>query len=654
MQKLIFIVLILFFFENQYFYSQKLDSVQTIEAAIITSNRFHDFSSGTKIQIIDSASLRQHQSSTLAEILQNESPIFIKTYGMGGLATSSFRGASASHTALLWNGFNINSPMNGQFDLSLIPSHFINKVSIQYGGASTLWGSGAVGGVIHLGNTILYDKGVTSAVGASFGSFNNYQQNVLVELSKKKWITSIKVFNTTAKNNFPFFNTTFLNAPRQTQLNADLRQAGLLLENYLKINDRQKLNICFWYQHSDRNIPPIMIQAANKKNQKDESYRITSEWQNVSEKFSSFIRMAWFENYLHYTDSARNLQSIGRYKTFISEAESKIQVRKNHAINIGINTTLTIASSHNRFLLTSDNMPFNQIELADGRLNNVEQNRFAAFASYGFTFADKFRSTISIRKEMIATTVVPFTYSLGSEFVIYKGLTSKMNISKVYRIPTLNDMYWIPGGNINLLPESGFSEDLGLLWQFGSKLHFEFESTLFNRNMDNWIVWLPGQGYWSPRNIMEVWSRGLETRSEIFANLNAIKIGFSFRTNYVISTSEASKSENDASIGKQLIYVPMYSGSGKMSATYKNFTLSFTQNYTGYRYTSTDNLEFLNPYFLTNVFAEYKLRASSYLCSFFIRVNNAFSNEYQILLNHAMPSVYYNLGLTIQFNEPNN
>ena len=101
---------------------------------------------------------------------RNESPIFIKSYGLGSLATTSFRGGSASHTAILWNGFNLGSPMNGQLDLSLVPVSLANNVSIQYGGAGALWGSGAVGGAILLNSEPEFDQGLTVDAGTAFGS----------------------------------------------------------------------------------------------------------------------------------------------------------------------------------------------------------------------------------------------------------------------------------------------------------------------------------------------------------------------------------------------------------------------------------------------------------------------------------------------------
>ena len=103
------------------------DTLVTDEVVVV-ANRLQNFSAGSKIQNIDSSTLAQYKSANLSDVLNNESGIFIKSYGMGSMATSSVRGAGASQTITLWNGFNLNSPMNGMLDLALIPLGFSNSV----------------------------------------------------------------------------------------------------------------------------------------------------------------------------------------------------------------------------------------------------------------------------------------------------------------------------------------------------------------------------------------------------------------------------------------------------------------------------------------------------------------------------------------------
>lgn len=648
MQKNKSVILLLYVCCANFINAQPLDSIQKINPVIITASRLQNFSSGTKLLVFDSTVLSRYSSGNLADLLGAESHLFIKSYGLGSLATSSFRGGGASHTALLWNGFNLNNPMYGQFDLSLIPNYFADKVVVQYGGTAALWGSGAVGGAIHLNNEANFNKGLSLACGSSFGSFGTLVQNLQAQVSTKSWVTSLKVFNTTAENNFPYYNTMLPGSPKQIQKNNSLQEYGVLSENYFKINNRQKINLFFWYQFNDRSIPPIMLQQAGNSAQQDESYRFTSEWHRTGNIISQIVRAAYFNEALQYNNLLSNIATLSHSQTVIAETETRIKVNENNMINIGFNNTFAEAVSYNTLL---------QSEF-EGYQGTPSRNRFAAFTSYTFTSrSNKFRSTVSARQEFIQHGQKPFTYSWGAEYSFVKWFSAKMLISKVYRVPTFNDLYWFPGGNPNLLPESGYCEEAGLNLNtnlFNSKVQLSLEPTVFNRVMDNWIIWLPGQSFPRPKNIMKVWSRGMETKSELALLLSKLKFGISVYTNYVVSTCEQSGIQNDASLGKQIIYVPMYTGHARFWVEYKKISVAWTQSYTGYRYTSTDNKEYLPPYMLSGIYGSYKVSVGYYLFSIYAHVNNFFNEQYQILLNHAMPMINYRFGISIQFNKPIN
>ncbi|MCX6180515.1 MAG: TonB-dependent receptor [Bacteroidetes bacterium] len=603
------------------------DSLKTDEI-IIYSTRLQNFSTGTKIQTIDSAALAQYGSGNMADLLSNESPLFIKSYGLGSLAVSSFRGGNASQTATLWNGFALNNPMYGQLDFALVPVGFSSDVRIQYGGTSALWGSAAVGGVIHINNKPKFNRGTT--VGANFnaGSFQNFGEQVFVEFSEKKIVSSLKFFNSSARNNFEYYNSALDGNPKVRQLNAERKSYGVLSENSFKIGKKQNLNVAFWYQFNDRNIPPTMTQLISTNNQKDESYRATAEWQYRGKKVNYFIRSAYFDEGLNYNSS------LSRSKIFITESEMKYTFSESHFINAGLNNTLAQASS-------------------EGYTENLQQDKFALFASYRYQSKnEKISASASLRQEMVNNKMVPFTYSAGGDFKITKWLSAKSSFSKVYRVPTLNDLYWNPGGNPDLMPESGFSGDAGLILKLEKKdkVCFRFEPSIFNRNIDNWIIWLPGQTYWSPQNVMKVWSRGVESVSRVRFQIGDFKMGFSVMTNYAVSTNMQSKSVGDASVGRQLIYVPMYSGHAKFWVEYKGFLLSYSHSYTGYRYTSTDNTQYLAPFNIANIYAAKNFIVKGLQLSAFVQIDNLFNQQYQVVLSRAMPLRYYNTGLTIKFN----
>src|SRR5688572_15081807 len=68
------------------------------------------FAQGQKVVNFDSKLLETYSARSLGDLLQEKSPVFVRQYGAGMLASPSFRGTSAGHTAVFWNGLPINSP----------------------------------------------------------------------------------------------------------------------------------------------------------------------------------------------------------------------------------------------------------------------------------------------------------------------------------------------------------------------------------------------------------------------------------------------------------------------------------------------------------------------------------------------------------------
>jgi vitamin B12 transporter len=613
------------------------DTIRQLKVVEVSASRLTIFSNANKKESFDSTLLDRYSTSNLADILVNESQIFIKSYGLGSLASSSFRGSGANHTSVLWNGFNLQSPMNGIIDLSLIPANFMNNVAIQYGGAGALWGTGAVGGSIHLSNFSEYNKGLTVATTSSFGSFSDKQQQVSVEISKKRFVSSLKIFNHDAKNDFPFINSAQYGKPKQKQTNAELKEYGFLQENYFTINNYQKINTRFWYQSNDRNIPPSMTQNISVSNQKDEFYRATAEWQRVKEKLTLLVRAAYFDEFLSFTDSLINLENKSRTKVFISEGETRFSISKYDLLNIGVNNTYSEA-------ITKD------------YVENSHQNRTAVFASYKLQSKNNnWDAVLSARQEFIENKTIPLAPSIGIKGKILGHFYIKANAAKHYRLPTFNDLYWAQGGNPNLLPENGWSEEASLEHLYNlKKISWEVSATAFNRNIDNWIIWLPNNyGIWSPENILTVWSRGLEYKAKISFRRNKFNFKLSGLYNYILSTNEKASTPNDASLEKQLIYVPIQNAQGSMTIVYRGTMINYTQIYTGYRYTLSDNSKYLKPYSVANISVSQTFLIGTSKIKVFAQFNNVWNETYQVLAYRAMPLFNYQIGLSMLFNQPN-
>ena len=123
----------------------------TIDTVLVQEKQLDkakDANAGTRVSTIDIEILNSNRTKSLAELLSENSVVYIKSLGQGALATSSFRGTSSTHTRVNWNGLNINPPMAGSFNFSQIPVFFTDNVELQYGAGNVKNGTGSIGGSI--------------------------------------------------------------------------------------------------------------------------------------------------------------------------------------------------------------------------------------------------------------------------------------------------------------------------------------------------------------------------------------------------------------------------------------------------------------------------------------------------------------------------
>lgn len=612
------------------------DTSILLNEASVSSSRLYIEKEIQKTLPLDSSIFARNSSASIAEILAAETHLFIKSYGSGSLATTSFRGGSASHTVLLWNGFALNNAMNGQNDLSLLSSQLFSGLDIVYGGTSASWGSGAIGGTIHLKNEPVFNNGFKSSLALNAANFSSFSQSASASVSNQKSSFSVGIINASSKNNFPFYTDDSENSNKKLE-HAEFKNQGITGSGNFILKNNQSLNFHIWAQNTDRNIPPVMLQDNSSAYQQDQSFRTSGEWKKMKKKSVFAFRNAFFYEKLNYTDSVSEIQSENNTQTCISEGEYNYRFNDNNRLAVAINNSFYHANT-------------------DGYETKKSQNRTAIFANYFYTSANKkYLLSANLRQEIVNKEIIPFTFSLSSLYKWKEGLHFLASASKVYRLPSLNDLYWNPGGNLNLLPENGFSFEGGITasCKYKELLKISFDASTYSRKISNWIIWMPGISFWTPSNLMEVWSRGTETKTNFeFILKNKTTIQFWLLTNYVISTNEKSTSENDASVDKQLIYVPMYIGHGGISVSFKEWSFIYRHHYTGYRYTSTDNYQYLNPYFLADFRLSFHKKIKKCNFIFFIQVNNLFNENYQIIRYRPMPLRNYQTGIQIKFHSP--
>ena len=606
------------------------DSIHILKGAEISGYRFTSNISGVKTEVQDSNTMRTFANSNLGELLIQRSSLYVKSNGTSGLSSVSIRGTGTSHTAVLWNGFSLQNPMNGGMDFSLLPVSFANKISIQYTGMSSLNGSGAIGGAIQLSNLPEFSKGLDVSLGGQYGSFSNYSGDMKINWSNRKTAFSLKAFCHEGKNDFPFINVAAMGKPDVRQTHAYMKQWALLFDNANKINDKNLLTYRFWYQTADRQLPPNMTQGNSDALQFDQSIRSALEWKNEGKKHQVYVRSALFIEDYEYDEASKGIRSASRSIASVSEAEVYVKVFPYHTLNAGLHYQYTTAR-------------------VDYYQKQPHLEEMALFVSWLIqSKKDKYKLHLSLRQEYANHRFVPIMPSVGLDVRLYKELFAYANFSRNFRMPTLNDLYWYPGGNPDLKPESGYAEEIGikhlLKWK---KTQINYTVSVFNNNVTNWIVWLPTSYYWSPQNILSVWSRGAEASLGYVYTKAKTLLDISGKFSYVKATTL--KSNNESAIGKQLIYTPEVNAGLNLSFGYGLFLFSYNMDYVSSRYTSPDNSDKIKPYLLGNIQVSKAFRVKHFSFSTFVHINNLWNQAYQTIAWQAMPGINIKTGININF-----
>jgi iron complex outermembrane receptor protein len=630
MRVLLFIWLMLFSFAISA--QDSSDTLSNIDGVEVIASRLA-FSSNLSAIEIDEKTLSSKSTENLDQILRDYSGINIKTYGYNGMSNIGMRGSNSNHTAVLWNGINLQNPLNGGVNLSLFPAFLIDEINIQKGGSSALFGSGAMGGSIHLKSNAQFNKGLQSTFYTGIGSFGQYQGGVGVNFSNKIIASNIKFYYKQAKNNFPFENTQQFGHPIQEQTNAELTQYGILQENSLIITKNQKIKTSIWWQKNSQNLPPQMSSLKSEKHTDNESVRGIVDWMFLKGKYNFKIRNASLFSTLIYSD--KEISLIAKHRSFsnITEAEYNLSLRKKDKLQIGINNTFEKGFS--------DSYP-----------NNTQRNRLAIFSSYKWKPLKKLDFDISMREEFVENRFTPLTYSLSANIIDIKGFSTHLQLAKNYRIPTFNDLYWVDGmakGNPNLKDESSLGEVIEVAYSKAIRMsNFRIGFNAFNTKYTNQIQWVPVLGIWQPSNNKEVWARGIETNIEYALNFNKWRFNLKGNYNYTLSTIEKkNNNESDEIIGKQLIFTPIHNGNISYKMSYKNISLEYLHEFIGERYTTSDNSEWLEAYSIGNIILNYSKEVYANKFTIGLRFNNIWGTVYQSMPMYAMPGRSFEFSLRI-------
>lgn len=590
-------------------------SIIVLEEVVLSDVKLYRFSNGIKIKTLADSTIAKNNAS-LTDILRYNSTVYFRENGYGMVSSPSFRGTNAQHTAVIWNGININSQLNGQTDFNTIATYGYDNVVIRSGGGSTQYGSGAIGGSIHLNNNFKFSKHFENRFQLGYGSFNSSNLRYRTSYGTEKFFWGFNAGYVSSDNDYKYLETDKKNE------NGAFKNTGLSTRLGYFISENNLIKFYFNGFFGNRDFSGTLTAPSN------DNYRVSNsqsllEWVNFNNNRVSRLKTAHlYERYRYYANKERGEFSFGRAQTVLLNYDYKYRIKD---------------------ISLSGILDYNRIWAEGSSIETTNRDQMAVMLLLSHKINRKLTYGVNLRKDWVDDFDSPFIFSLDGKYSLNDNYSININTSKNYRIPTFNDLYWVGAGaigNKNITPETSYQLELGNTFK---KNGYQLNLTGYYIVSDDLIQWRPNvEGVWSPINIKEVTQYGIEVDADIEIKLGKNKL--LFKNQYAYTKSVDNESQ------KQLLYVPEHKFTMNIAYQYMKWSLFYQLLYNGSVFTTTDNSSSLSAYSVSNIGIERIIYEKSKLvCNIALKINNLFNKNYQNVAFRPMPNRNLQIQLNLKF-----
>lgn len=603
------ILYLLFILKAAGMYPQSI-AINQLDEVVLSDVKLHKNSKGQQVQVLNDSTLENNRP-LLSSLLKFNSPIYFKENGHGMVSSASFRGGTASQTAVVWNGININSQFNGQTDFNSLNTGNYDNVAVRGGGGSVLYGSGAIGGSVHLNNRLKFNKGLNNRLKFEYGSFNTFSGLYRTEYSSQETSLQFSAVRNSSDNDYKFLGTDKRNE------NGDFKHTAFSAAGAHLLDESNTLKFYLNFFEGDRGFSGTLA-AASRSKYENRNSRNMLVWKRYFNKFTSDLKAAYLlENYHYFENRHSDDYDFGKASTGIIKYDLSYRLHPSMSLNAVIDYEHTY-----------------------GEGTNVGSHRrnIGALALLFNHDLGKFGYEVSGRKEITDRYESPFLYSLSAGYAVTPNYEVKLNISKNFRIPTYNDLFWRAGGDMDLLPEESLQAEIGQEINY-KNLHFGL--TAYVIKIDNLLRWVPDSGgLWRPENTRSVQNHGLEALGSWQKNVG--EHSFTANATYAYTRTK------DEKTNKSLIYVPEHKTTVSAGYGFKKISAYYQFLYNDSLFTSSDNNYELEGYTLSNLGFNYSFMASN-KGVIGLEIQNLWNTSYQSLPSRPMPGRSINTSLTFNF-----
>ena len=452
-------------------------SNQLSDNLVITANRISQEARDVlvDIEVIDRAEIERIQPRSFSELLEGIAGIeVIRQGGHGQNASVFIRGATTGQTLFLIDGVRVGSATLGEKALSSISVAQIESIEIIRGPRAAVWGSDAIGGVIHI-FTRRFETGENHTA-LTIGSNGESALESSVGFGSEK------------------LTQTFTYAMRErdgihARIGEDPDEDGSSMESYALRGDYQLGDISGleWVLQKDRsNVEYDSSFGGDRSRTDTELFNIRyltdiSGWETAFSASLSKDENASFDQDVGYNDDS----------AFVTE-RTQLSAVTYKAFDNDLNLTLGAD-------LYTDDVAESATVYAES-----ERTTKSFWAGLNKTF-NRFIVDATVRSDDVEGVDKQTTSNFALGYRLAEAHLFSLNFGEGFKAPSFNDLYFPWGGNPELQFET--SDNLELLYkaQWNDSM---FSAALYRSDVENLIQWIPTDGVWAPENVGEAKLQG--------------------------------------------------------------------------------------------------------------------------------------------------
>lgn len=640
------------------------DTLLKLKEVTIYSNRMQKKMS--PVQILSGKELEKLNVYSVADALRYFSGVQIKDYGgIGGLKTVNIRSMGSHHVGVFYDGIELGNAQNGVVDLGRFSLDNMEVISLYNGQKSAIFQPAkdySSASAIYMQTRKPLFKGEKKNnlnIGVKGGSFSTINPSLLWEHRFNERISSsisTEYMYTSGRYKFTYakkdgYDTT---AVRQ---NGDVRMLRLENAFFGKIPKGEWKAKAYLY-NSERGYPGAAVREEPGKfrhqdRQWDTNLFVQGSFQNYFKPWYSLLANGKYAyDYLHYLSDPRLDVTTMYVDNYYRQQE--IYASAAHLFTIYPWWRMSLSNDFQWNALRADLIDFvypTRNTILTSAATSFDFNRLMLQASLLYTHVDDNTRT----KGANAGTKNKYTPSV---IATWQPLTKlPLNVrafyKKVFRMPTLNDLYYTFIGNKDLKPEYTTQYDVGITFSHTWNNHWlkslDLQIDGYYSEVDDKIIAMPtsNQFRWTMINLGHVEIRGLD--AAIRGEWGFGKVELSTLFNYTYQKAQDFTDPTSEWYGGQIPYIPWHGGSIILNGSYQTWSCNYSFIYTGERYEAVANIpeNYAQPWYTHDFSLSKTFQWGKTGIRVTAEINNIFNQQYEVVQCYPMPGTSFKIKLNV-------